>query len=148
MGGHRLRAPVKNSTCLRPWSKGTGPPAGFWPVCTAVVGEVMTNAGQRTRIVYATIGAVASPSFGVPLMVAETPIAETVRPLFASYGIVVPAVYVVVPTVTSTSDVKPFADALYVSVNTIRSHRRSLYRRLGVGSREDAVRVARARGLL
>jgi LuxR family maltose regulon positive regulatory protein len=40
------------------------------------------------------------------------------------------------------------ADRLYVSRNTTKSHARSLYRRLGVTTRADAVRVARERGLL
>jgi LuxR family maltose regulon positive regulatory protein len=37
---------------------------------------------------------------------------------------------------------------LYVSVHTVKSHARRLYRRLGVNSRGDAVEVARERGLL
>jgi LuxR family maltose regulon positive regulatory protein len=37
---------------------------------------------------------------------------------------------------------------LYLSHNTIRSHVRSIYRKLGVSSRDDAIRRARERGLL
>lgn len=37
---------------------------------------------------------------------------------------------------------------LYLSVNTVKSHARRLYRRLGVNSRQAAVEVARRRGLL
>ena len=33
---------------------------------------------------------------------------------------------------------------LYVSLNTVRTHVHSIYRKLGVSSRADAVRVARA----
>jgi LuxR family maltose regulon positive regulatory protein len=40
------------------------------------------------------------------------------------------------------------ARELYLSVNTVKSHRRRLYQRLGVTSREDAVAAARIRGLL
>ncbi|MEU2779395.1 helix-turn-helix transcriptional regulator, partial [Streptomyces sp. NPDC007162] len=37
---------------------------------------------------------------------------------------------------------------LYVSVNTVKTHLKSVYRKLGVGRRGDAVRRARERGLL
>ncbi|MEU9456055.1 LuxR C-terminal-related transcriptional regulator [Streptomyces sp. NPDC048277] len=37
---------------------------------------------------------------------------------------------------------------LYVSVNTVKTHLKSVYRKLGVGRRGDAVRRARDRGLL
>ncbi len=37
---------------------------------------------------------------------------------------------------------------LYLSPNTVRSHIRAIYRKLGVGSREDAVARANAVGLL
>jgi LuxR family maltose regulon positive regulatory protein len=40
------------------------------------------------------------------------------------------------------------AGELYLSINTVNSHRRRLYRRLGATSREHAVRAARDRGLL
>jgi LuxR family maltose regulon positive regulatory protein len=40
------------------------------------------------------------------------------------------------------------AMAQTVSVNTIRTHMRSLYRKLGVRSRRDAVRRGRELGLL
>jgi LuxR family maltose regulon positive regulatory protein len=40
------------------------------------------------------------------------------------------------------------AGELAVSTNTVKTHVRALYRKLGVGSRADAVAVARRRGLL
>jgi len=33
------------------------------------------------------------------------------------------------------------AEALYVSVNTIKTHQRAIYRKLGVANRREAVRV-------
>ncbi len=40
------------------------------------------------------------------------------------------------------------ADDLFVSVNTVKAHLRSIYRKLGVGNRREAVERARAQGLL
>ena len=40
------------------------------------------------------------------------------------------------------------ADSLHLSVNTVKSHLRSIYRKLGVGSREEALEQARQRALL
>jgi LuxR family maltose regulon positive regulatory protein len=44
--------------------------------------------------------------------------------------------------------VREIADALYLSANTIKSHIRAIYRKLGVNSREDATARATALGLL
>ena len=40
------------------------------------------------------------------------------------------------------------ADALDISVNTVKQHLKSVHRKLGVGSRREAVRMARQVGLL
>jgi LuxR family maltose regulon positive regulatory protein len=40
------------------------------------------------------------------------------------------------------------AHAIYLSRNTVKTHVRSIYRKLGVGSREEAVEVGRDLGLL
>jgi LuxR family maltose regulon positive regulatory protein len=40
------------------------------------------------------------------------------------------------------------ANELYVSVNTVKTHQRAVYRKLGVAGRREAVRRARALGLL
>lgn len=37
------------------------------------------------------------------------------------------------------------AAALFISPNTLKSHLKAIYRKLGVETRRDAVRVARAR---
>ncbi|MGZ0069520.1 LuxR C-terminal-related transcriptional regulator [Microbacterium arborescens] len=47
-----------------------------------------------------------------------------------------------------TASVEEIAARLHVSVNTVKSQRRSLYRKLGASSREEAVAAALAYGLL
>lgn len=49
---------------------------------------------------------------------------------------------------TSEMSVRAIGERLYLSPNTIRSHTRSLYRKLGVNTRTDAVARANALGLL
>lgn len=44
--------------------------------------------------------------------------------------------------------VAEIAESLYVSPNTVKTQARTLYRKLGVHSRADAVRVAKQRGLI
>ena len=39
------------------------------------------------------------------------------------------------------------AKGLFVSVNTVKTHQRSIYRKLGVASRREALRIAVERGL-
>jgi len=43
---------------------------------------------------------------------------------------------------------RAIGDALYVSLNTVKSHARSIYRKLGVDTRDEAVARARSLGLL
>jgi LuxR family maltose regulon positive regulatory protein len=43
---------------------------------------------------------------------------------------------------------REIADALYVSLDTVKTHIRGIYRKLGAGSREEAVAGARRRGLI
>jgi len=43
--------------------------------------------------------------------------------------------------------VPEMADALFISVNTVKSHLKSVYRKLAVSSRQAAVKRARELGL-
>jgi len=43
---------------------------------------------------------------------------------------------------------REIADALFVSLDTVKTHIRGIYRKLGAGTREDAVAGARRRGLI
>src|SRR4029078_3206080 len=48
----------------------------------------------------------------------------------------------------STLSTSEIAGELYLSVNTVKTHQRTVYRKLGAGSRRDAVQRARALRLL
>lgn len=50
--------------------------------------------------------------------------------------------------IAGAGSLREVADALYISRNTIKTHTRALYAKLGVGTREEAVRRGRALGLL
>ena len=55
------------------------------------------------------------------------------------------AVLQYLPTLCSAAEI---AADLFVSVNTVKTHQRSIYRKLGVSGRRDAVERARAIGLV
>ena len=55
------------------------------------------------------------------------------------------SVLVHLPTMSSNVEI---ADALGISVNTVKQHLKAINRKLGVSSRRDAVRVARRFGLM
>lgn len=54
----------------------------------------------------------------------------------------------VLTALASVEGVAAISDLLYVSVNTVKTQLRGLYRKLGVSTRAEAVQVARRRGLL
>ncbi|MEU7530563.1 LuxR C-terminal-related transcriptional regulator [Saccharothrix sp. NPDC042600] len=55
------------------------------------------------------------------------------------------ALLVELPSMRTAEEI---ADSMYVSVNTVKTHLRGIYRKLGVSQRRDAVVVARQRGLI
>ncbi|HEY5318929.1 MAG TPA: LuxR C-terminal-related transcriptional regulator, partial [Solirubrobacteraceae bacterium] len=54
----------------------------------------------------------------------------------------------VLRALAGSGSLREVADALYISRNTIKTHTRALYAKLGVGTREEAVRRGRELGLL
>jgi LuxR family maltose regulon positive regulatory protein len=54
----------------------------------------------------------------------------------------------VLRALSGAGSLREVADALYISRNTIKTHTRALYAKLGVGRREEAVRRGRELGLL
>ncbi len=54
----------------------------------------------------------------------------------------------VLQALAGAGSLREVADALYISRNTIKTHTRTLYAKLGVGTREEAVRRGRELGLL
>ena len=74
-----------------------------------------------------------------------------VQPVAVGLGQVQPltereeAVLLYLPTMAANAEI---AAALSISENTVKQHLKSIYRKLGVRNRRDAVRVARDRGLL
>ncbi|QEU93311.1 response regulator transcription factor [Streptomyces kanamyceticus] len=59
-----------------------------------------------------------------------------------------PSELVVLSKLPGTVPLRGIADELHVSLNTVRSHTRAVYRKLGVGSRTQAVYRARELDLL
>ena len=55
------------------------------------------------------------------------------------------AVLVYLPTMLKSAEI---ASDLFVSVNTVKTHQRAIYRKLGVGNRREAVNQARALNML
>jgi LuxR family maltose regulon positive regulatory protein len=54
---------------------------------------------------------------------------------------------VVLRYLTSRLTTSEIAQEMYVSVNTVRTHTKAVYRKLGVGSRRDAVTEAQRVGI-
>ncbi|HEV7805526.1 MAG TPA: LuxR C-terminal-related transcriptional regulator [Solirubrobacteraceae bacterium] len=54
----------------------------------------------------------------------------------------------VLRAIAGPGSLREVADALYISRNTIKTHTRALYAKLGAGTRADAVRRGRELGLL
>ena len=52
------------------------------------------------------------------------------------------------PQVHAPTPQRELASALFVTPNTLRTHLRAIYRKLGAESRDDAVIRARERGLI
>ena len=47
-----------------------------------------------------------------------------------------------------TASQREIGQSLFLSINTVKAYSKSLYRKLGVGTRQDAVATARELGLI
>jgi LuxR family maltose regulon positive regulatory protein len=99
-------------------------------------GEQMLTLLQNGRGRWGTHEALAQRIAGAPRHPDPSPEVLTAREL---------EVLVELPTLRTVDEI---ASEMYVSVNTLKTHLRSVYRKLGVSSRRDAVSAARVRGLL
>ena len=75
------------------------------------------------------------------------PTAPTV-PALRSHWSLTPREHEVLLFLRTSMTAADIAAAAFVSINTVRTHQRAIYRKLGVEGRRDAVRVATERGLL
>lgn len=78
----------------------------------------------------------------------EARVAEAPSPEPAGAGDLSDRELAVLRRLTGHGSAREIAADLYVSHNTVKTQMRSIYRKLGVATREDAVRRARERGLL
>ncbi len=99
-------------------------------------GEQMLTLLQVERGRWGTHEALAERIAGSPRPADTSPEVLTAREL---------EVLVELPTLRTVDEI---AHSMFVSVNTLKTHLRSVYRKLGVSSRRDAVTEARVRGLL
>jgi LuxR family maltose regulon positive regulatory protein len=118
----------------------------------AALGRCLGKLGDRTRSLALLTEATAilnrcpDPGRGARL-VADQPGARRTQPTAAGAALTSreSAVLRLLPSQLSLREI---ADELYVSHNTVKTHSRMLYRKLAVTTREEAVQVARRRGLL
>jgi LuxR family maltose regulon positive regulatory protein len=100
-------------------------------------------AGPRTRDLLRARCAGARPgTFAAEVAAACAAVVSGPAPLLSERE---QAVLALLPSLLNAREI---ADEFTVSVNTIKSHIRSIYAKLGVSSRREAVRVAQERGLL
>ena len=88
----------------------------------------------------------AHESFIAALMARDTPGAARLRT--QSYWSLTEREREVLAYMRSIMTAAEIADALYISVNTVKTHERSIYRKLGAGSRRDALKTAAKRGIV
>ncbi len=88
----------------------------------------------------------AHESFIAALMARETQGETRLRP--QSYWSLTEREREVLAYMRSIMTAAEIAEALYISVNTVKTHERSIYRKLGAGSRRDALKTAAKRGIV
>ncbi|WP_157802338.1 LuxR C-terminal-related transcriptional regulator [Diaminobutyricimonas aerilata] len=102
----------------------------------------------RARLKSLAVSLPTGPSRRLRALLEETPALIPLASVSTSAARLTPREIAVLEQLTGDASVRQIADTLFVSPNTVKSQLRSLYRKLGVSTREEAVSVASASGLL
>jgi LuxR family maltose regulon positive regulatory protein len=81
-------------------------------------------------------------------IVDHLPSVRPAAPLVPSFWSLTPREHEVLRLLRSTMTAADIAAATFVSVNTVKTHQRAIYRKLGVAGRREAVQVATDQGLI
>jgi LuxR family maltose regulon positive regulatory protein len=143
---HEAEAEIRHALSLR-----QADPARLWFIHGLVaLAEVMSLCGDRAGAVTALSDAtqllpgLEDPGI-LPSMVAAL---ENRHQDSDAPGTVTSAELRVLRVLAGSLSLRDVGHELYLSRDTVKTHTRSLYRKLGVHSREEAVAAARARGWL
>jgi len=118
---------------------------GIAIACTApLVRDFSPRMGRATAFGFWTWGPVGANFLSAAIAGDRSPTPE-VQPVLERFTQRELAVLAYLPTMLTSAEI---AGDLFVTVNTVKTHQRAIYRKLGVSSRREAVERARAHRLL